>query len=92
MPPRHPSGACSPRDESVDVDPVLTVLTGTAQPPATRIEVLIRLAASLSRRDEGIEALLGRIGSQPGSPPCSGTSTPSSTSGRPRSQPDPGSG
>jgi len=48
-------------DESADVDPVLTVLTDTAQAPATRIEVLNRLAASLSRRDEGIEALLGIV-------------------------------
>lgn len=48
-------------DEAVDVDPVLAVLTDTTQPPATRIEVLSRLAASLSRSDEGIEVLLGIV-------------------------------
>jgi hypothetical protein len=48
-------------DESVDTDPVLTVLTDTAQPPATRIEVLQRLAASLTRRDDCIEAMIAIV-------------------------------
>jgi hypothetical protein len=44
-----------------DEDPAMTVLTDTSLPEETRVEVLRRLASSLSRRDEFIEALLAIV-------------------------------
>jgi HEAT repeat protein len=48
-------------DAAGDTGPVLTVLADTTQPPATRIELMQRLAASLTRSDEGIEGLLAIV-------------------------------
>jgi HEAT repeat protein len=42
-------------------EPAMIVLTDTSLPEATRVEVLTRLSASLSRRDEYIEALLAIV-------------------------------
>jgi HEAT repeat protein len=42
-------------------EPAMVVLTDTSLPDATRVEVLLRLSASLSRRDEYIEALLAIV-------------------------------
>jgi hypothetical protein len=48
--------------ESLDGgDPVLAVLTDTSQPAATRLELLQRLAAQLSRRDDCIAAMLAIV-------------------------------
>lgn len=44
-----------------DAEPAMTVLTDTSLPEETRVEVLRRLASSISRRDEYIEALLAIV-------------------------------
>jgi HEAT repeats len=45
----------------LDEDPAMTVLTDTSLPEETRVEVLRRLASSISRQDEFIEALLAIV-------------------------------
>jgi hypothetical protein len=57
--------ARSSRGESlrgdVDEEPAMTVLTDTSLPEETRVEVLRRLASSISRRDEYIQALVAIV-------------------------------
>jgi hypothetical protein len=45
----------------VDEEPAMTVLTDTSLPEETRVEVLRRLASSISRRDEYIQALVAIV-------------------------------
>jgi DNA-binding NarL/FixJ family response regulator len=45
----------------LDEEPAMTVLTDTSLPEETRVEVLRRLASSISRRDEYIQALVAIV-------------------------------
>jgi HEAT repeat protein len=55
------SFAIAPAEESSDEEPAMTVLTDKALPAATRVEVIERLAASITRRGDYIEALLAIV-------------------------------